>query len=264
MSALQNALKDLEKFKAAYTSNDLNRAETILGELKLKLIQLTSLPPICEKTLSSAQELSFGRDCYEHAAVYSVRTKDEATMERCFTQVKAFYADTRSLLPKSDQEPILIGLNLLRLLVQNRIAEFHTELELIPVDDHANPGIQYAIQLDQWLMEGAYNKVLQATKAVPSDLHALLLQDVAATVRDEIASCCEKAYEKLRIKDAHKMLLMESEVAVKGYAIEHAWTIQEEYIMFSHEESASLAKEASSLSLINNTLVYAKELERIV
>ncbi len=32
----------------------------------------------------------------------------------------------------ASQEVALTGLNLLRLLVQNRIAEFHTELELIP------------------------------------------------------------------------------------------------------------------------------------
>jgi len=34
-------------------------------------------------------------DVYEHAALYSLRTGDEAMMERCFTQAKAFYADTK-------------------------------------------------------------------------------------------------------------------------------------------------------------------------
>lgn len=38
-------------------------------------------------------------------------------------------SDARSLLPPSSQEAALTGLNLLRLLVANRIAEFHTELE---------------------------------------------------------------------------------------------------------------------------------------
>lgn len=32
----------------------------------------------------------------------------------------------------------MAGLNLLRLLVQNRISEFHTELELIPSEVHIN------------------------------------------------------------------------------------------------------------------------------
>ena len=35
-------------------------------------------------------------------------------------------------MPPSQNEQLIAGLNLLRLLVQNRIAEFHTELELIP------------------------------------------------------------------------------------------------------------------------------------
>ena len=38
----------------------------------------------------------------------------------------------RELMQPSKQQNLITGLNLLRLLVQNRIAEFHTELELIP------------------------------------------------------------------------------------------------------------------------------------
>lgn len=38
----------------------------------------------------------------------------------------------RSAVPPGKDELLLAGLNLLRLLVQNRIAEFHTELELLP------------------------------------------------------------------------------------------------------------------------------------
>ncbi len=34
-------------------------------------------------------------DVFEHAAFYSLRTKDDTIMERCFTQLKAFYADTQ-------------------------------------------------------------------------------------------------------------------------------------------------------------------------
>lgn len=40
--------------------------------------------------------------------------------------------ECRGLLTPSKQQNLITGLNLLRLLVQNRIAEFHTELELIP------------------------------------------------------------------------------------------------------------------------------------
>ena len=40
----------------------------------------------------------------------------------------------RNILPASQNAPAITGLNLLRLLVQNRIAEFHTELEDIPLE----------------------------------------------------------------------------------------------------------------------------------
>jgi hypothetical protein len=38
----------------------------------------------------------------------------------------------RQLMPQAPQEWVFAGLNLLSLLLANRIAEFHTELELIP------------------------------------------------------------------------------------------------------------------------------------
>jgi 26S proteasome regulatory subunit N12 len=37
-------------------------------------------------------------------------------------------------MPPSENEFVIVALNLMRLLVQNRIAEFHTELELLPAD----------------------------------------------------------------------------------------------------------------------------------
>ncbi|CAH9141363.1 unnamed protein product [Cuscuta epithymum] len=45
-------------------------------------------------------------------------------------------------------------LNLLRLLVQNRIAEFHTELELLSPNALEDPCIKHAVELEQ-SMEGA-------------------------------------------------------------------------------------------------------------
>ncbi|KAG1668580.1 hypothetical protein FOA52_007315 [Chlamydomonas sp. UWO 241] len=265
---VKSATKALGDFKNAYSKNDVKKAEGMLDKLKLQLIQLTALPPMFEQTATAKEELALARDVYEHAAFYSLRTKDDATMERCFAQLKSFYADTRSMLPASPQESTLLGLDLLRLLVQNRIAEFHTELELIPTEAQSNPGVQYAIQLEQWLMEGAYNKVLEAAKKLPSDAHALLVQQIASTVREEIASCSERAYDKLKLADAQKMMMLGSEKELKAYVEEHGWHIDGGYIRFVHPDAAANAakgaKDEPSLKLISNSLVYAKELERIV
>ena len=54
----------------------------------------------------------------------------------------------RALLPPSQQENLIVGLDLLRLLVQNRIAEFHTELELLSSQVSSNGFCSHvAIQL---------------------------------------------------------------------------------------------------------------------
>lgn len=231
-------------------------------------MQLASLPPLLETSPSAQQELALARDVYEHAAFYSLRTGDETIMERCFAQLNSFYSDTQHLLPPSLNRPILIGLDLLRLVVQNRIAEFHTQLELISPEDLRHPSIDYAVQVEQWLMEGAYNKVLEAGKAQPSEAHKPLLDKISLTVRDEIASCCEKAYPRLKVSDAQRMMMFESESAVRAYADKQGWQVGSDgYISFALKQDASEGKEnkeAASMNLISNTLIYAKELERIV
>lgn len=50
---------------------------------------------------------------------------------RNLNQLKPYYSDLRHLLPPSQHEHTILGLNLLSLLAQNRIAEFHVELELL-------------------------------------------------------------------------------------------------------------------------------------
>lgn len=46
-----------------------------------------------------------------------------------------------------------------------------------------NPYVKQAIQLEQWLMEGAYNKVLAAAQQLPSEFHSFYMQQLSTTVR---------------------------------------------------------------------------------
>ncbi len=47
----------------------------------------------------------------------------------------------------------------------------------------ANPYVQHAVQLERWLMEGAYNKVLEAGHSLPKEFHGFYLEQLNATVR---------------------------------------------------------------------------------
>ncbi|GFS38063.1 regulatory particle non-ATPase 12B [Actinidia rufa] len=86
-------------------------------------------------------------------------------------------------LPPSPQEYPILGLNLLRLLVQNRIAEFHTELELLSASSLENPCIKHAVELEQSFMEGAYNCVLSARQTVLHETYVYFMDLLAKTVR---------------------------------------------------------------------------------
>lgn len=56
----------------------------------------------------------------------------------------------RSVLTPSAQMYPLIGVNLLRLLSQNRLSDFHTALEIIDSDQlQTNPFIKQAVDLGQ-------------------------------------------------------------------------------------------------------------------
>jgi len=116
------------------------------------------------------------------------------------------------------QYPVL-GLNLLRLLAQNRTAEFHTELELIPPALHdANIYIKYPTQLEQYIMEGSFNKVLNArADGLYSREGEYFMSMLTETVREEIATCSEKAYKSMSAEHACNMLMLPTLPELSAY-----------------------------------------------
>ncbi|XP_062096752.1 26S proteasome non-ATPase regulatory subunit 8 homolog A [Humulus lupulus] len=255
-----------ERFKAAFLRKDFDACVMFLSQLKVMLTEFRSLPPLFEETPNAVHELTLARDIYEHAVVLSLKTEDQDAFERDFFQLKPYYTDARNRLPPSPQEHPILGLNLLRLLVQNRIAEFHTELELLSSSALENPCIKHAVELEQSFMEGAYNRVLSARQTVPHETYVYFMDLLAKTVRDEIAGCSEKAYDYLSIKDACQMLLYTSDQELLKYIDEEhpEWDVKDGLVIFQKAKESAPCKEIPSLQLINQTLSYARELERIV
>ena len=110
----------------------------------------------------------------------------------------------------------------MRLLTQNRIADFHTTLESIETEVIAeNPFIKHPVNLERWLMEGSYSKVWNAREEAPAEEYKFFVDSLMGTIRyvrkyilvlsnlvnrNEIASCEEAAYESLPLKDAGTLL----------------------------------------------------------
>ncbi len=91
-----------------------------------------------------------------------------------------------SSLPPSKREFPIRGLNLIRLLTQNRIADFHTTLESLPIPADAiadNPYISHPVNLERWLMEGSYSKVWNARAEAPAEEYKYFVDSLMGTIR---------------------------------------------------------------------------------
>ncbi|OEL19568.1 26S proteasome non-ATPase regulatory subunit 8-like protein A [Dichanthelium oligosanthes] len=128
-------------------------ADDIPASFQVLLTKLPSLPPSFEKTPNAVEELKIARAIYENAVILSLKIKDREAFERSLCPLKEFYINTCGIIAPSRDEYPFLGLNLLRLLAENRIAEFHTELELLPLEALNHPCIKYAVELEQSLME---------------------------------------------------------------------------------------------------------------
>ncbi|KAL8870016.1 MAG: hypothetical protein Q9174_003842, partial [Haloplaca sp. 1 TL-2023] len=129
--------------------------------------------------------------------------------------------------------------------------------------------LSYPVKLERWLMEGSYDRVWGATKreGVPSEEFGVFSEVLIGTIRDEIASCSEKAYPSLPIASAKNLLFLESEGSVVEFAQGRGWVVKDGRIYFpQQQEDMRTEKEVllASGQVIENTIGYARELETIV
>jgi 26S proteasome regulatory subunit N12 len=182
VSSAVGLVKDLT---AQIEASKLDEAQACLSKLKVRaascfpapplllltfvmqicMTEFTSLPPCGLASANAAQERMVARQTFEQAALLSVKSQDMVAFECNVAQLKPLYNDP--VEAQSQLRYPVLGMNLLHLLVDNRLAEFHSELELIPEDGRANECIAFAIQLEQYFMEGSYSKVLNARSSCP-------------------------------------------------------------------------------------------------
>lgn len=85
-------------------------------------------------------------------------------------KLKPFYIDYSTELPPSPNKSAVRGLNLLFLLVENRLAEFHSELELMGDEERAEPCVVFPVRLEQYLMVGSYDQVRAGFNRLPAEV----------------------------------------------------------------------------------------------
>lgn len=174
-------------------------------------------------------------------------------------------------MPESTLKYKIIGLNLLCLLAQNRLADFHMEIELIPAKElFDNAYIRHPFTLEQWLMEGSYSKVFSSKKEVPDELYNYFMDILLDTVRVEIADCIEKAYDTITTEGSAEMLNYSDAKLLQQFIKQRNWTVDSSgrRFSFAQNHAQTVKMEARQTvpaeKLASEVLDYARELEKIV
>jgi len=185
------------------------------------------------------------------------------------SQLQTYYTDYADVLEESPFKYELMGLNLLCLLALSRNAEFHVSVEKLPAEVlQKNHYIRHPVQLEQFIMEGNYNKVILMKDNVPSKSYTFFINLLLQTIRTEIASCMEKAYEQISLKDCTKMLQLDSKDANKLIK-ERGWTVKgtgaKAVVEFDGgDEHKAQSEEVPTEELAKMSITYAREMEQIV
>uniref|UniRef100_A0A7S2WG96 CSN8/PSMD8/EIF3K domain-containing protein n=1 Tax=Mucochytrium quahogii TaxID=96639 RepID=A0A7S2WG96_9STRA len=192
----ENLVNELKK---QVDEGNIKDGEGTLGKLKLELMSMATLPPNQIVNAQSKKERLFARQVFELAVLLSVKARDIAKLERHMLMLRSYNFEYRTELGDSPRRDEMIGLELLTLLVDSRLAEFHSLLELVPMKERENIYVTFVVELEQYLMEGSYNKVLAARTRTPSSIYTFLLENLEETVREEIAGCIEVSYPSISI-----------------------------------------------------------------
>ncbi|KAJ8046009.1 26S proteasome non-ATPase regulatory subunit 8 [Holothuria leucospilota] len=280
MAALKNAVTLYQQLNKEWNRKPPNveKCGSILSKLKIALLELSFLPT--SETKPNKRELIIARDILEIGVQWSVLKGDIESFQRYMAQLKPYYFDYRLVnyqwrnifvdfrcmeeLPESSYKYQLLGLNLLRLLAQNRLAEFHTELELLPTKEiQSNIYIKHPVSMEQYLMEGNYNKVFLAKGNVPAESYNFFIDILLLTIRDEIAGCAEKAYDKIAFNEAARILFFSKPQELNTYAEKRGWKTVDSHFVFTKEVKKTV-DDIPSHSLALQAIEYARELEMIV
>lgn len=206
-------------------------------------------------------------DVLEMGAYWSIHSQDGAAFETYLCQLSPFYhhpSAAASVAP-SPRAPTLLGLNLLNLLLSNRLPEYHTHLARL---DPALPAVAFVIHLEQCLQEGTFHRLVAARAQLPVPEYAWFLDSLIERVRDDLAASLERSFSS-RLKAAQVGALLLLEPSAMGRVLEFAqrrgWSIHGDEIILPGEV-ASASDQASTLpkQTIGRALTYASALEQIV
>jgi 26S proteasome regulatory subunit N12 len=251
--SLKTATSLLSELKAKFEAGDVVGGKETLSKLK---VQMLDFPPGSQSHTQVAVEFM------EIGILMMAEDGDLDSFARNVAQIKPMYAVLGEFI--TPRKCHILGLNLMNLLVDNRLSEFHAELELLTEEESRNKFVTFPINLERQLMVGIYDEVLNVT--VPDPSYQFFVDNLLQTVRDSIADCVEVSYNTMKISDAMTMMKFGTQQELLEYIEEcrDDWIVDENTLCFQPPPSGSKAGDIPSMKLITQNLSYATEMERIV
>jgi 26S proteasome regulatory subunit N12 len=259
--AIMSAAPLIADLKAKFEAGDVVGGKETLNQLKILILDFDPQSPPHWTVATEALELGI---------LLAVADGDMDAFARNVAQLKPYYAiatassSSSSSDYHSPRKCHILGLNLMHLLVDNRLSEFHAELELLTEEESIHPFVNFPINLERQLMVGIYDEVLNVS--VPDSSYQFFVDNLLQTVRDSIADCVEVSYKVMKIKDAMTMMKCETQQELLDYVAEcrDDWIVENDTLCFQPPPSGSKASDIPSMKLIAQSLSYATEMERIV
>jgi len=219
------------------------------------------------------ESITLAANALELGVLLSVADDDLEAFARNMSQLKPYYAALSArgggaATSTTERKCHVLGLNLMHLLVDNRLSEFHAELELLSEAEASTPYVSFPITLERQLMVGSYDEVLNSRSNIPDVSYSFFMDNLLETVRDAIADCIEVSYVSMKLSDAMIMMKFDSIGELQEYIQEKRedWIVGDsgEKLTFQPPVSGGKAVDIPSMKLMAQSLSYATELERIV
>lgn len=127
------------------------------------------------------------------------------------------------------------------------------------------PSIQFCARLEQHLMMGSYDQVMQAAAHPPVEYYSFLLTSLLETVRINIADSMSASYQAISIPAATQVLMFSNDQETLAFIAKlyADWQVSTGSIEFRGSKTTK-SEDIPSERLIAQNLSYAAELERII
>jgi len=137
------------------------------------------------------QEVFLVREALECAVFVSLRLRDSKAFAKNYEILKAHCLTFNGQFCRTKRQLLLAGSNLLRLIGEKNIQQFHIELELLPQQAFTSPYVIQPIDIEKWLTEGSYKKLLAASAAPVAPEFSYFMEILTLRIRNDLSSVME-------------------------------------------------------------------------